>query len=400
MPHRTSWPLVFSLFLAGVAVAFQIGKMPPALGALQADLNLGLVSAGWAVSIFSLIAAALGVAFGAIAARFGPALTVVLGMVLAAAAGAAGASIDTMPLLLLSRAVEGFGFILTVVSVPPLIMAVTAAPDRPVALGLWGAYMPVGTSTMLFLAGPLVGLYGWRVTWLVTAGMIMVSAIAVYLASQKVLERSQAIRVRVPLSAVLVLARRPVPLLSAFIFGCYALQYLALFSFLPLVLIRVNGMAIGSAAALTACAALSNAAGNMAAGFLLRAGVRAGILIAVASLAMGAGALIVFNEAAPAVLRIAGATIFSAVGGVIPGTMFALAPLIVPKPELLPGINGLMLQGAAIGQLAGPPLVAWLVAASASWEGAYAAMLIAALAVAGAAALLQRAVPVRQDASI
>jgi CP family cyanate transporter-like MFS transporter len=55
--------------------------------------------------------------------------------------------------LLVLRAVEGIGFLLAVMPGPGLIRALTPPGADKAALGLWGAYMPLGVALALLL-GP------------------------------------------------------------------------------------------------------------------------------------------------------------------------------------------------------------------------------------------------------
>ena len=56
----TRWTYVGLLLVCGMGAAMQIGKAPPALGALQQDMHLGLVAAAWVISMFSVAGALLG----------------------------------------------------------------------------------------------------------------------------------------------------------------------------------------------------------------------------------------------------------------------------------------------------------------------------------------------------
>ena len=85
-------------------------------------------------------------------------------------------------------------------------------------------------------------------------------------------------------------------------------------------------------AVLTALVAAVNMSGNIAAGRLLHRGVRPQALLWTGFGAMALGAWLAFSGATaelPA-LRYAGALLFSSVGGLIPGTLFALAPTLAP----------------------------------------------------------------------
>lgn len=54
---------------AGIAAGLQVGKIPPALPMPRESLNADLITAGWIISVFNLVAATLGIATGLAADR-------------------------------------------------------------------------------------------------------------------------------------------------------------------------------------------------------------------------------------------------------------------------------------------------------------------------------------------
>ncbi len=72
--------------------------------------------------------------------------------------------------------------------------------------------------------------------------------------------------------------------------------------------------------------------------------------------------------AVPPVLRYAAVLVFSGVGGLIPATLFALAVRLAPSEQTLSSTVGWMQQWSALGQFAGPPLVAWVASRSGGWQ--------------------------------
>lgn len=368
---ETAWPGIFLLFLAGVAVAFQVGKVPGALPFLKLDLGLTLFVAGWVVSILNIIASAGGSLFGAAADRLGYRRIVLAGLTITAMAGIAGAFSVTPEFLLATRAIEGLGFILTVVSVPPLMLALCVPGDRSKAMGLWSAYMPMGMGVMLFASGPLLGIMDWRGLWLAASALILMVAVAIAcrIPAPRGDDRS-AVDSRAALADFVMTARRPGPLLLGAIFATYAAQYLTIMAFLPLMLVEEAAMAASSAAMLGALAVAINIVGNLSSGFLLDRGISRSALIIAASLVMAATGAGVFVDGLAFAGRYGCALVFSAVGGVIPGVLFAGAPVHAPRPDLVASVSGLIMQGAAIGQLLGPPFAGYLVAHSDSWAAA------------------------------
>ena len=70
----------------------------------------------------------------------------------------------------------------------------------------------------------------------------------------------------------------------------------------------------------------------------------------------------------PPMIRFAAILLFSAVGGMIPGTLFSLAVRLAPGERTVSTTVGWMQQWAAFGQFAGPPLVAWVASGAGGWH--------------------------------
>ena len=77
-------------------------------------------------------------------------------------------------------------------------------------------------------------------------------------------------------------------------------------------------------------------------------------------------------------------------GGLIPGTLFALAPTLAPGERSISTTVGWMQQWSAVGQVSGPPLVAWVASQAGGWQFTW--VVTGACCVAGAllAALIGR----------
>jgi MFS family permease len=154
-------------------------------------------------------------------------------------------------------------------------------------------------------------------------------------------------------------------------FSMYSGQWLAVIGFLPTIY-SAAGLAAATTGLLTALAAAANIVGNVAAGRLLQRGWPAPRLLRIGFAAMALAAALTFagveGSGAPAWLRYLGVLAFSMVGGLIPGTLFALAVRLAPGEAMLGSTVGWVQQWSALGQFAGPPLVAWVASAAASWQ--------------------------------
>ena len=160
----------YVVLLAGVCAALHVGKLPPAITALQQALGLTLVQAGFLLSLVQLAGMSAGCAFGALADGLGLRRSMAWGLAILALASAAGAMVDGVLPLLVLRAFEGLGFLLAVLPGPGLLRRLVAPQRVSLVLGLWGTYMPLGTALAL-LAGPVwIDALGWRSWWLAMAG--------------------------------------------------------------------------------------------------------------------------------------------------------------------------------------------------------------------------------------
>ncbi|MDP1781290.1 MAG: MFS transporter, partial [Hydrogenophaga sp.] len=140
------------VFVVGVSCALHIGKLPVAIPVLRDAMQLTLVQAGFLLSLVQLAGMTLGLAVGLMADRLGPRRVMLAGLVLLAMGSAMGAAAPGAGLLLLSRVVEGVGFLLAVLPAPGLLRRrVLHAATLSRALGWWGAYMPLGTALALLM---------------------------------------------------------------------------------------------------------------------------------------------------------------------------------------------------------------------------------------------------------
>jgi CP family cyanate transporter-like MFS transporter len=67
-------------------------------------------------------------------------------------------------------------------------------------------------------------------------------------------------------------------------------------------------------------------------------------------------------------LRYAAVLVFSGVGGVIPATLFALAVRLAPSESTLATTVGWVQQWSSLGQMLGPPAVAWVASRVGGWQ--------------------------------
>ena len=362
---RPGWGATLAAVLtAAIVVSLNVGKLPPALPALRVEFGLDLVAASLLVSFFQLAGMLLGLFGGMLADRFGPRRVMRMGLVVAAAGSMLGALAPSMTVLLASRAVESAGFILAVLPGPALLARGVPPARLRGVMGAWSAYMPIGMALALALSPLAYESVGWRAVWWAVA--LACLAMAVLLG--RIVAPDPAGRApHGALSLVRDTLRSPRPWVLAVAFGCYASQWMGVFSFLP-TLYTEAAVPLALAGTLTAIGVAVNVIGNLSSGVLLQRGVPRPVLIATAALSMMVGAWLCFGSDAPFAVRYAGVLLFSAVGGLIPGTLFASTLAYAPHPRAVATTTGLMQQGSTLGQFLSPPLIAAVHAASGGWQ--------------------------------
>jgi MFS family permease len=385
---RSDWPRIWVLLLAGVVCAMQIGKVPPALPLLSADLGVDLVASAWILSMFSAVGALSGSVAGAFADRLGARRVTVASLLVMALAAATGGGAHSAALLLVSRALEGAGFVVTVVAIPSLLTAAAIEPDRRFVPSLWGAYMPVGIAVALAAAPPILSALGWRWWWELNAALL--AALALALAWSNARAHSGRTRYAEQLPSLFRASLlRPGTRLLALMFACYAFQFLAIMGFLPTIL-QQRGLSSGAAGGLTALAVIANAAGNLSAGWLFTRGATPRLLMCSGIAVMVVAECVVFSRALPAWLQYFGAVAFSAVGGLVPASIFTAIPRVAPA-DARSTTMGIVVQASHIGQLLGPPTVALVAAMVGGWHAS--PLVLVPVAAIGLAAALSLPAP-------
>lgn len=371
------------VILGGVAAALHVGKLPPAIPALQQALGLTLLQAAFLLSMVQGAGMCAGVAFGALADSLGLKRSMLVGLSVLVVASALGGASDDVTLLLVLRAAEGFGFLLTVLPAPGLVRRLVPPERMSLMLGLWGAYMPLATASAL-LVGPLwIGAIGWRSWWWLLAAIS--AAMAWWLARAVPAAAAIPAATPAPNAAPAVAPAQPRfasrlrqtlgargPWLAAASFAVYSGQWLAVIGFLPSIYTQagISGAATG---VLTALAAAVNMIGNIGSGRLLHRGAKPVTLLVVGFVTMGLATVLAFaggahGEGLPAWLRYLAVLAFSSVGGLVPATLFAVGVRVAPSEHTLSTTLGWMQQWSAFGQFIGPPLVAWVAGLAGGWQ--------------------------------
>ncbi|KQW64100.1 CynX/NimT family MFS transporter [Variovorax sp. Root411] len=383
-----------AVLLGGVSAALHLGKLPPAVPALQASLGIGLVEAGFLLSLVQVASMTLGLLAGLASDAIGLRRSMLTGLAVLTVASLLGGMVGiiggthAVQWLLLLRAVEGIGFLLTVMPGPGLIRALTPPGADKAALGLWGAYMPLGVALALLLGPALIAWGGWADWWWALSIVSAGAALWLWLAVPGDRLRPAAVgqasggwssRLRATVGA-------RAPWLIALTFAVYSSQWMAVIGFLPAIYAGA-GVPAAWNAVLTALAAAMNIVGNIAGGRWLQRGVAPERLLQLGFLTMALGGVAAFAQAGqgadalglPPALRYIAVCAFSLGGGMVPATLFLLGVRLAPGPTTVSTTVGLMQQASSLGQFLAPPAVAWMAHRVGGWHWTWTATLACSL---------------------
>ncbi|MDX1375855.1 MAG: MFS transporter [Burkholderiales bacterium] len=367
---RTDWRAVWSVFAIGVVSAAYIGKAPPALPMLRAELGLTLVESGLVATMFNVLGGGVGIFAGMLADRFGHKRAALAGLAALAAGSLLGVLAAGYAMVLLGRFLEGAGFILATVSGVALMTHVTRIADRPRAMALWSAYMPTGGAAALVAAPWLLLAVGWRGLWLVVAALTAACLVLALRAVPAVAPHARMGFSRLARESL----SQPGSLLLCAAFIGYAAQWASVLVWLPTFAIDERGASTELAALLTAGMVAINVPGNLLGGPLMARGVSRAKLIAGAACLQALASTGIFLDVLPDAARYACCLAFSFFGGVIPMAVMSGIPVHARTPAHIGTTNGMVMQVSQIGQFFGPMLVAWL-ATRFAWSASLGAML-------------------------
>lgn len=175
---RTPHPLLLTLtlYLAGLGAAGQFSKLAVSFVALtQVYSGKSEAILGLSVSLISLVGLILGLVAGIVVSRIGARRALVAALALGAVMSFWQATLPSLPVLMLSRILEGASHLLIVVAAPTLIAE--AVPDRyrPAALTLWSTFFGVAFALTAVIApwviaqGGLSLLIGAHGVWMTVA---------------------------------------------------------------------------------------------------------------------------------------------------------------------------------------------------------------------------------------
>jgi MFS family permease len=372
-PAGTSGSWIVAM-AAGVAAGLQVWKVPPALPFLRHDLSLSLVHAGTLLGIVQLAGMLGGLAVSLLAELVGERRCLSGGLVLLFLGSAGGGFAWSAAPLLVSRAVEGAGFILVAVTGPGLIRR-TAPPGRfTTAMGFWGAYQGISTFAGLIIGALVLQVVPWRVWWW---GMAVLALMPLPWVLARI-PRDDAGGVRGAAAALTRIGRTvqaPAPWTAGLVFACYTLPWMAVVGFLPTIY-RDGGRTGSWPGVLSAVVGAANAIGSISTAALMKRGLPTRALIVPAFTLMATTSVLAFavdwhGLPAGTTWQFLCVTAFSLTGGAIPATLLRMIGDLTPAGGSAPATMGLIQQLFNAGSFIGPTVAAWLATRTGGWHSTW-----------------------------
>ena len=348
--QTTSWGLVLTLWGAGLGGAAQYGKFSVIFDQLPLVYPEAGAALGFVVSIVGLVGIFFGIVAGLLVARIRYRRALLWALWAGAAISLFQALLPPLPLMLLSRTVEGFSHLAIVVAAPTLIAQLCAPKDRGLALTLWGTFFGVAFAVLAWAGLPLVAGFGLPALF-VAHGLYMASFALLLGArlnrlSGETPTRSFSFRQLLRDHATIYRSPRIAAPAVGWLF--YTFCFVSILTVLPpYIAPEVRALVMGAMP-------LTSILSSMTLGVLL---LRKTSAISVVILGFGLSALVmlwfwVSPGEALACLALAGTM------GLIQGASFAAVPQLNEDPQQQAQANGAMAQTGNIGNTLGTPVMA------------------------------------------
>lgn len=363
MRDKTDWLQSVLIIITGIIGAFQIGKVAIAIPLLREDLGLSLFAASWVAGAYAALGVVGGMTAGFVFSYFPLRHVIIFGLLLISGGSFMGAAASDATILISSRVIEGIGFLGVVIACPTLLRSMVTPRTQQIVFAFWAAYMPVGAAVMILL-GPALMQGDWR--WLWTLNGIVAAAHAVLIFALRPKEAVAVARRASPtLGDIAAVFKAGTPVLLAFTFALYTIQYFALTTFLPTFLIEKMGLSLEAAGTVSALAVVANAIGNISAGFILRMGAPLWSIFAVVFTTIGVCGVAIFHPSSPVEVSVTAAGLCLGLAALMPSSILVTMPRLLSSNQQLALALGIVQQASSIGQLGGPALLAFWT----EWQG-------------------------------
>ena len=367
---------LFSWFIVccGVVGAMNLAKLAPSMGKLVDHFDISLSMSGLIGAIFSLLMIFTGLMSGIIISKYGPRLSMLIGLFLSFLGSMAPTISPTISHIMIGRILEGYGFLLINLSAPVLLTLHTNNQNRGKIMGIWGSFMPAGNALIIMIAPIIYTFSTWVLLWEITA---IFAACIFFLAYFTIPLDPEQYKNTIK-EKLTTIIKETISNLSIIVIGatfaCHSLIFLGNMQFLPYYFERIVGFSATFSFLATAFYCLISFFGHVYCGFLLNSGYKPEKLICFAFIVAGFFVAFFFGTfdnffsyEEHSIIKIISIFFVAFFMGLTPPTIFYLVSFINPPSRITPINYGYMVQVQAVGIFAGSFLFGWLVDLTGDW---------------------------------
>jgi cyanate permease len=322
VPDR--WRMLFVLFLARTAMAYQFQTVPSDGPFLIENLGLGFGQIGTLIGLYMLPGIVIALPGGMLAQRFGAERVALSGLALMVLGGAL-MGLESVPLVFAGRLISGLGAVFINVLMTKMVTDWFAGRDIVAAMALFVASWPLGIALGLLSFPPIAAAYGWASVMEVAAAVVAVCLALVWFVYRAPPDAPAEYGDGLQID----LSRREWTLISlaGFIWGVFNAGYIILISFLPDLFV-LRGYPLPEASRVVSGLAWAIIFTVPLAGYLAEHLKRPNLMMMSGFLAVAAAAAVLSATAAPIVPF----AIVALMIGLPPGLIMAL-PAQALRPE-------------------------------------------------------------------
>lgn len=164
-----AWAILAVTYFASFIAPMAQFKIPPLASWLIPTFQMDGVTFGYLMSALAIIGVVLAFPAAFICRKIGLKAVMLLSVVCLGFGSLIGFFAATLPVLMLSRMIEGIGIGLVGVAAPTCITVWFPEQRRGLALGIWTTWVPVGLILMFNTAPSIAEVWGFRSVFLIVA---------------------------------------------------------------------------------------------------------------------------------------------------------------------------------------------------------------------------------------
>lgn len=187
---KQPWPALWSLVIGFFMILVDSTIVSIATPALMMGLNAGISAVVWVTSAYLLAYAVPLLITGRLGDRYGPRRVYLVGLTMFTLASLVCGFSHTIEMLIVARAVQGFGASLMTPQTMAVITRLFPPDRRGTAMGIWGAVAGVASLVGPVLGGILIDTLGWEWIFFINIPVGVIAFWAV-MRNVPVLERHQ-----------------------------------------------------------------------------------------------------------------------------------------------------------------------------------------------------------------